>query len=110
MILFHATTKESASEILKSGFIDGEGGYGIAGVTLKGVFLSNVPLDVNEGAHGDTLLKIDIDLSERDVSDYEIVEDGKPYREWCIPAELINPRMTVSLTDYESEWRPNPTA
>jgi hypothetical protein len=43
-----------------------------------------VPLDVNEGAEGDTLLRIDLSMPESDIADYEWIEEGKPYREWLI--------------------------
>jgi hypothetical protein len=32
-----------------------------------------------------------------DIDAYELLEEGKPYREWCIPAALINDRATVTL-------------
>jgi hypothetical protein len=32
-----------------------------------------------------------------DLGDFEIVEDGQPYREWCTPAELSNAYATVRL-------------
>ena len=34
---------------------------------------------------------------------YELVEDGKPYREWCIPAEIINRHGAVRLLMVKSE-------
>jgi len=53
-----------------------------------GVWLSNVPLDVNEGARGDTLLQVELPVET--INDYEWIEEGKPYREWLVPARLIN--------------------
>ena len=41
-----------------------------------------------------------VDHAHRDevaVVDWEIVEDGKPYREWCVPAALINTHAAVTL-------------
>ena len=32
-----------------------------------------------------------------DRGDFEMVEEHKPYREWCVPAELINARASVTL-------------
>jgi hypothetical protein len=33
-----------------------------------------------------------------------VAEDGKPYREWCVPAVVINARAVVTLmTDDELE-------
>jgi hypothetical protein len=66
-----------------------------------GVWLSDVPLGIQEGAQGDALLEVTMDLSESDLADYEWIEEGKPYREWLIPAALINARMSVRLVDEE---------
>jgi hypothetical protein len=47
-----------------------------------------------------------MDLSESDLADYEWIEEGneegKSYREWLIPAALINARMSVRLVDEEA--------
>jgi hypothetical protein len=55
---------------------------------VVGVWLSNVPLDGNEGANGDTLMQLE--LLERTIADYEWIEDGAPYREWLVPAQLVD--------------------
>ena len=72
-------------------------------MVLSGVFLSDVPLDINEGATGEDL--IEVTLPEKvDLSGYELVEDGKPYREWCVPAELLNARALLRLlTEDEAD-------
>jgi hypothetical protein len=36
------------------------------------------------------LLRIKLAQTENEIADYEIVEDGKGYREWILPAELLN--------------------
>ena len=87
MILYHRTSAAIAERILSEGFRDATGTY----LTLNehtGVWLSNVPLDVNEGAKGDTLLQVE--LPEKMIAKFEWIEDGKPYREWLVPALLIN--------------------
>jgi len=33
------------------------------------------------------------------VEEYELVEVGKRYREWCIPAAVLNQLATVELVD-----------
>lgn len=90
--LYHRTP--AAAAILREGFRDATGSYGFLRTTLTGVWLASEPLDSNEGAMGDDLLQIivpgDVDLSE-----FEIVGDRKGYREWCVPASLINERCTV---------------
>lgn len=87
MRLYHRTSATVAALILRDGFRDSTGTY----MTLRehsGVWLSNVPLDLDEGAVGDTVLWVE--LPEQAIAGYEWIEDGKPYREWLIPARLIN--------------------
>jgi hypothetical protein len=61
----------------------------LASMTLTGVFIADQPLDVNEGCKGDQVLEITLP-AEIDLADFEIVEDHKGYREWCVPAAVIN--------------------
>jgi hypothetical protein len=63
---------------------------------LTGVWLSDVPLDAQDGACGDALLLVTLDASEERRSDYEVVEEGKSFRKRCIPAAVIA-RMIVSV-------------
>ena len=76
---------------MKDGFNEGVGHY-LTDELHEGVWLSDRPLDSNEGADGDTLLVIDVEIADAELSDFEWVEEGKRYREWLIPAEIINPR------------------
>jgi hypothetical protein len=39
---------------------------------------------------GDTVNAVDLPLSEVDLDQYERKEKGKVYREWLIPAAIIN--------------------
>lgn len=50
-----------------------------------------VPLEDSEGAEGDTLLEVWLKASESALADYEWVEEDKPYREWLVPAAIVNP-------------------
>lgn len=85
MKVYHRTYH--AKEILVEGFRDATGYY-LTTNLYTGVWFSNRPLDINEGADGDTLLTIDI--PESALTYYEWVEEGKPYREFLIPASLAN--------------------
>ena len=88
--LFHVTSKEAASAIVAGGFVTPAGHYGYLG-DLRGCFVSAAPLSVMEGAKGDTALEVIIDSTpEQMFYEWEIIEDFKPYREWCIPAEILN--------------------
>jgi hypothetical protein len=103
MIYYHTTA--NACLIACDGFRDATRAFG--GVELTGVFLGDSPMDVNEGAKGVDVLQIKFpDLI--DVDAYELVEEGKPYREWCVPAALINDHAEVTLlTDDVLEARAN---
>jgi hypothetical protein len=82
---YHRTSRAAADEILRVGFRDGHGRY-LTESGHTGVWISDVPLDENEGA--DTLLVVEIgaDLIE----EFEWVEEGKPYREFLVPASVLN--------------------
>jgi len=105
MLLFHRTTKDRADAILKWGFQDNTGYY-MTAEKHSGVWLSDVPLDINEGARGDTLLTVDLQLPEDVLDLYEWVEEGKPYREWLIPADIVNCNGTIDI-DWE-DWALRP--
>jgi hypothetical protein len=53
------------------------------------VWLPDRPLDANEGAPY-TVIAVDLPLSKADLDQYEWKEEGKGYREWLIPAAVIN--------------------
>jgi len=105
LILFHRTSEEAARAIVESGFRDSTGSY-FTGEEFTGVWLSNRPLDVNEGPEGHSLLRVTIDLPESELTSYEWVNEGnESYREWLIPASLINLRAKVEIVDEdELEW------
>jgi hypothetical protein len=94
MILYHRTTRQNAESIAKDGFRDATGTY-FTNQAFSGVWVSSVPLDANEGACGDVLFEITLGLPETEIADYEWVEEGKPYREWLMPAAMINTRATL---------------
>lgn len=100
MKLYHRTTKEAADAILQDGFKDGTGGYLTTNI-YSGIWLSDVPLDENEGACGDVLLQVTVEASEHELADYEWVEERKPYREWLVPASFLNPRAKVCVVEEE---------
>ncbi len=87
-ILFHSTSRENAASILREGFRDSTDTF-MTSHAYTGVWLSNVPLDENEGASSEALLRVSLNLSEDDLAQYEWVEECKGYREWLIPASVI---------------------
>jgi anti-sigma factor ChrR (cupin superfamily) len=99
--VFHRTSSANAAAIAEGGFRDGEGTYG-TGEMFRGVWLADTPLDDNEGAHGETVLAVEI--PEAVLTEWEWVEEGKRYREFLVPANLVNefPRAVV---DVENDWQ-----
>jgi hypothetical protein len=87
MIFYHKTN--AAEAVLRYGFRDAERLCGLEDFVLRGVLVSDVPLACMEGEKGNQVLKITFP-DEYDISDYELLEEGKHYREWCVPSELIN--------------------
>jgi len=85
---YHRTTRAIAKSVLSGGFRDATGTY-LTDREHGGVWVSDVQLDENEGAGGDALLVIE-GLEPREIAPYEWIEAGKPYREWCVPAAILN--------------------
>jgi len=85
MTVYHRTFHSAA--ILKEGFRDSTGTY-MTDQEFAGVWVSDCPLDINEGAKGDAvlMLNVPVDIFER----YEWIEEGKSYRESLIPAAILN--------------------
>lgn len=100
MICYHTT--DAADAILRHGFRDATGSYLFATIQLTGVWLGDSPMDVNEGAKGDQVLRVEFP-DDVDLGDFEVVEEQKPYREWCVPAALINTHATVTLMSDEDD-------
>ena len=96
MKLYHKTN--AAAEIIRNGFKDGTGNY-MSTQEFSGVWLSNYPLTIHEGADGETLLMIEIPESR--VIEFEWIEDEKPYREFLIPADVVNKYGSPVLIDEE---------
>jgi hypothetical protein len=86
--LYHVTYADRVAAIVADGFIDGEGTY-MTTELWKGVWLSDWPLDENQGARGDRVVEVEFgDLAP--LAEHEWIEENKGYREWHVPAELIN--------------------
>ena len=99
MQVFHRTP--FGPSILDDGFRDGEGTY-MTGVIHRGVWVSNQPLDFGQGAKGNDLLTLD--MPDDVLAEYEWIEDGKPYREFLIPADIVNsygPPRPCDEDDYQ---------
>jgi len=96
MKLYHTTSSERADSIKAHGFRDTEGSYGFvredgSPFYIRGVFLSDAPLGPNDGLLDASQVFV-IEIPERMIGPYELIEEGqgKGYREWCVPAEVVN--------------------
>jgi hypothetical protein len=101
MVGYHRTTRENVEKILAEGFHDTVGYY-LSNSLHKGVWISNIPLDSNEGAKGNVLLRVHLDCDERRIARYEWIQDDHPYREWLLRAKWLNAHCTLEVVDeYE---------
>jgi hypothetical protein len=88
MYVYHRT--DAAQAILAEGFRDGTT-HPMNALLWPGVWVSTFPLDMNEGAKGDAVLRVDI--PDKLFTDHAFVPEGeglRTYREALIPAELVN--------------------
>jgi hypothetical protein len=83
------TAEDTARQIIANGFRDGEGSY-LTQRLHTGVWVSDRPLDENEGACGNALIRVELAKNECEIASFEWIEDEKPYREWLMLASLIN--------------------
>ena len=63
------------------------------------MWVSDQPLD--ERAEVNRLFEVVID--QKKISQYEWIEEGKGYREWLVPADLLNRFGSVRLLSGEEE-------
>ena len=96
-VLYHVTS--AAQEILRRGFRDAITKRGPNGDYPAGVWLSNRPLDPNDGAIGDSVLLVWFGIPLRRLREFEWGEDGQGYREWLIPAAFISEFATVEQVE-----------
>ena len=115
--LYHRTTMDRAEAILRDGFRDGSANHS-AGDVPHGVRLSNRPLACVDISYlGDALLRVTLNRSKEALDQYEWKsesirmpgqdwvpdEEGKGYREWLIPALVINAYSKIELLDDAAE-------
>ena len=99
MKVYHVTSTETAGSIKAGGFVDATGTY-LTANEYSGVWVSDSPLDVNDmGTQHECCFEIDVD--EEDLAPYEWVEDMEGYREWLVPARILNMRLRRLLTTEE---------
>ena len=91
MILYRRTTASAAAAAISDHCFQDHAGSYLTDREWSGVWLSDRPLNLNQGVEGDTLLKITIAATASDLQDWEWAVEGKGYRAWLIPAAILNP-------------------
>jgi hypothetical protein len=99
MLVYHRTYSPEA--IVESGFRDGKRSY-LTSSTHRGVWVADRALDVNEGAMGDVILVVDVPADV--LEPFEWAEEGKPYREFLVPADVLNRYPIVAQIP---DWMPD---
>ncbi len=113
MRLYHGTTLANAGLVASNGFQDVTSNFGLYSgasgepVNTTGVFFSDLVLDENEGICSETYFVLEI--PDEHLASYEWMEEGKGYREWCIPAALAN-SFFANRTIYSWEDVPESSA
>jgi hypothetical protein len=94
MALYHVTTAEGAASIEANGFADAAGYYRQE-ADRAGVWIADTPQPVGGGLSSPVVIEIDAPAAA--LAEYEWSEAGKPYRQWLVPAAVLNayPRRRV---------------
>lgn len=87
--LYHRTAKANAVLILRDGFLDREERY-TSDFDTRGVWFSDQTRQEMDLGSGGSVMSIDLAMAQQDLAAFEWTEDETPYREWLIPARLVN--------------------
>ncbi len=109
--LYHRTSILDARTVVKDGFenqkwrFEHEEGDREVKKAL-GVWLSNRPLEGDEGPPGDAVLEVEMDASEESLELFQVEGVLWDARLWIVPAEVVNARSTVRIlkVDPRSSW------
>lgn len=111
VVLFHRTTIADARQIVRHGFEDLRWAFGHEDELSQvrkatGVWLSERPLEADEGPGGDAQLEVVLDLAEDTLSPFEV--DGVLWdtRLWVVPSAMLNPHASVRIleVDPRTSW------
>ena len=95
-IFYHRTNADNARGIIDSGFKNSSG-YFMNNRIWTGVWLSSIP--VESEASADALLMVKLEIDGRELSRWEWSGEGRSYREWLLPANIINRCATVEMVN-----------
>lgn len=110
--LYHRTTIGEARQIVQRGFEDEKWGFEIrddrSGHQKKmvGVWLSDRPLNQQEGPDGDAVLEVRLTLAGDALQAFELEGIFWDARLFVVPAALINPHAAVRIleVDPRTSW------
>jgi hypothetical protein len=97
-IFYHRTNSDNAREIIDSGFRNSSG-YFLSNRIWTGVWLSSIPIDSEAGVEDDALLMVKLEMDEPQLSRWEWTAEGRSFREWLLPAAMINRCATIEVVD-----------
>jgi hypothetical protein len=95
-MFYHRTNGITAREIIDGGFSD-TSGYFLNNRIWTGVWLSSIPVDGEQDAEEDSFLMVKLDIDERELSRWEWMAEGRSYREWLVPAAIVNRCAAVEM-------------
>jgi hypothetical protein len=89
--LYHSTPAGNVPSIRQDGFRDARGNYLTTSIH-QGVWLASRPMDWQDAGFDerDVMSVLEVEIPENLVVPFEWTEEGKPYREFLVPAELVN--------------------
>ena len=104
LILYHYTSWENACSIRERGFLDGVDAHM---TRHEAVWLTDDSDDPFQGAGGTCRIAVHILATEAVLDQFERRDEESDYREWLIPAEVLNNLVGgLDITDEvdELEW------
>jgi hypothetical protein len=93
MLLYHVSADPEA--ILDHGFVDGPGFYR-SGKLHRGVWLYDRPIEGVEASTAADSRTVVVDIPDEVALRHEWLEEHRDYRQFLIPAELVNRYLTKS--------------
>lgn len=95
IVLYHQTSIENARTIIVEGFRD-SAGFFLNTRTWTGVWFCSSP---HGSEDGEVFLKVRLDIDEQELASWEWTGEGRDYREWLIPASIVNQLGTIERTE-----------
>jgi hypothetical protein len=95
VVLYHRTSLEDARTILSEGFRD-SAGFIFNTRSWTGVWFCSSPTG---GENGDVVLAVKLAIDDQELARWEWTGEGRDYREWLIPANVVNQRGTIERAE-----------